>query len=736
MAKVTQLPVPARFVLSALLVLVAAIWPYRGVGKNGFVYDDVAIVQENLRVQDLRHVGEIFRTEYWNNPAIPSKLYRPVTLLSYAVERSLWGPAPGHYHRVNVALHALASLLVAALAALLLSRAENGGEKEGRAREAHASLAPELLASATLAGVLFAVHPLHSEVVAGIVGRAELLATLGVLGTIGALALGGRWRWVASPVVFMALLSKETATLVLPGVLLAHLVTPTPPSRRSHRSSLGRTLLGIAPGIAVAVILRAWALRGVPAPPVSFADNPMATTALSTRFATACAVFARYLLLHLWPARLSPDYSFRAVMPVSFTSPIALAGLALLLGFALASFVCLARSATVSRPAPRIPQSPGLELAPGLRRLVGFGLAWYVIGMLLVGNFFLVIGTGMAERLTYLPGVGLFLAGAAAARWAFAPRAPRVRNLLVGGLLALAVAAVAVSVPRCEDRARAWRNPHALFAQAVIDQPESYRVWAALGEQQMKEGRLADARSSLQRAETIYDRCADAEADLLSVEQDLGDLEAAKATARRIISLSPGDARPRCILALLLAREGNVVEARREAEAGLALNAGWRPLRLVLGRLATAAGDRDEAARQYAQALSGGTDTTRVMREMAPLLVRLSCWSEAAAVYRDLFRGERDWATANAFAWSLVNLARSNPPDRARLLAEAHEAAEVAVRAAPADARKHVLDTLATVQWESGERTEAIASLESLIRECPWEDLYRRRLEVYQGALR
>ena len=665
-----------RAIGAILLLIIAAILPYRGAGQNGFVYDDILIVQDNARVQDLHHIGEIFRTEYWNDPNLPSRLYRPATLLTYAVERTIFGPSPGHFHLVNVKLHVLASLLVLGATLLLLRRRE-GGE-----------------AAALLTALLFAVHPLHSEAVAGIVGRAELLATIFVLMALAALHRGGRWRWVAPIAALAGLLSKESALVIVP---LAALIAMRDERPRLPRAA--RNLLWIAPALLVWWLLRASALNGIPAPKISASDNPIAGAPLAEHLATASAVFARYVGLHLWPAHLSPDYSPNAVRLVGLGDPMALLGLALVIAFAVVALRGLRRDA---------------------RDPIAFGLAWWLSGMLVVGNFVVVIGTAMAERLTYLPGIGLFLAGAELLRRVIAGAPAWRRAIVIAGVSALAL----VSVVATSARTAAWRSPRTLFEQASIDQPQSFRVWAVLGELQMKEGQLTEARASLAKAHALFPSDGRTTANLLAAELTLGNDAAAIEQARALAAAQPNDARPHAILALLHARQASWEEARREVDTGLALDASSRPLHYVAAKIARESGGEVEVA---------AADSIDALRQLGPLFVRLALWPEAVDVYRGLHRTQKDWATANALAWSLVNRARAGGVEKERDLAEARAAAEEALASVPAPSRKYVLDTLAAAEWESGDRARAIQTLERLQAEFPWEDGYRRKLESFRA---
>src|SRR5262245_26994268 len=129
---------------------------------NGLPLDAGALVQGNpaLRALTWANLRTIFSSDYWS-PMATNGLYRPLTTLSFLVNWTVLGNEgrPLGYHVVNVALH-----VACCCAALALFRRR--GLPAG---------------AAVLATLLFAVHPVTTEVVANVEGRADLLAALGVL---------------------------------------------------------------------------------------------------------------------------------------------------------------------------------------------------------------------------------------------------------------------------------------------------------------------------------------------------------------------------------------------------------------------------------------------------------------------------------------------------------------------------------------------------------------------------
>ena len=178
---------------------------------NDFVYDDVVIVRDNPRVRALSNFPGIWLSDWWQpqdrdqevERRHRDRLYRPLTLFTVALNYAFGGLHPSGFHAVNVTLHAIVCLLVWLVVQRLFGDA----------------------AVSSCAALLFAVHPVHSEAVANVVGRAEILAALFML--LGLLVLlpvrrVPSWSRVAGAAVLFlaALFSKETAVCYFPVVLI------------------------------------------------------------------------------------------------------------------------------------------------------------------------------------------------------------------------------------------------------------------------------------------------------------------------------------------------------------------------------------------------------------------------------------------------------------------------------------------------------------------------------------
>jgi Flp pilus assembly protein TadD len=558
-----------------ILAGVAAAAAFANTLANRPVLDDGWAVVDNPLVRTFDLAG-MFREQL--GFAAGSTLagpYRPLAALSHAVNYALHGAAPGGYHAVNVALHVLTTLLVWALARRLL-----------------AVLAPSRVRAGALgAALLFAVHPVHVEAVAPLVGRADLQAAAGGLGAL-LLALGWRERWWRLPLALLllaaAVLSKETAAVV-PGLFaLVALAVPAaagldaPPglARPEGRRALGvlaglALLLGLAllpylllrPGAAVAPEASQW-----------FAGRPP-----SVIFLTMTRALAEYQRLLACPVDLMTDFGYAARIP--FTErlgwPSALATLAWL-GVAVAGLASLRR-------------------AP----LAALGLLWAFISLAPVLNV-LPVGVLMAERFLYLGSVGFCL-------WAGGwPSALAERAVRAGGawpararwLTAASLLVLGLLFTRTVLRNAEWRDPLSLFEAELRHAPRDVTVNNNLAVAYLGRGEPRRAAERLAVALEVAPRYWRAHVNLGIARHRLGDLPGARASFAAASWIAPAEGIPCYFDALVLVDQGADEAALAELARAATLDRHDPRIPLEQGKLLARLGRLDEARGRLEQALA------------------------------------------------------------------------------------------------------------------------------------
>jgi tetratricopeptide (TPR) repeat protein len=571
---------------------------------HDFVFDDRGVIEANPLMQDVRDLPKLVAAPYWNAPQHSRTLYRPLTSVSLALDRAVSGSRPAWFHAVNLALHVLATLLVAGLALELL---------------------PGRPVGAAVAGALFAVHPVHVEAVAGIVGRAEILAAIGVLLTIAChrralQASSGRpllWAGAAWAAALGGMLAKESAIVTPLVVLLAERLMPgagTPPRGRRLMLHAGYGIAAIGYLGARAAVLGTIGIGQ----PIPFVDNPAASAGPFAGRLTGLGTLARYARLLLWPDRLSADYSYDQIPVIhSLLDPLAVLGLLILVAVVPGGL-------WLARRAPAF----------------AFSLLFMAASAGLTTNVVLFIGTLLAERLMYLPSVGLCLLAGLAVGKAMGPKA---RRLAIGA----ATVAVLLLAGRSWARVPDWKDDFSLYSSAARVSPRSARIRYNLGNGYLKSGRYADAESNYREALRIYPEFQDARVNLGMALLQLGRPQDALALLEGAARLDPKSADLAVNLGTAYQALGD--EARAEAAFRRALELDPRSARAWnnLGSIELHRGRAEAAAATIARAVALDPSLAIFRVNLADALNAAARKSEAAEQFREAYRIDPDLPDAH-----------------------------------------------------------------------------------------
>ncbi|MBI5071154.1 MAG: tetratricopeptide repeat protein [Deltaproteobacteria bacterium] len=583
---------------AALLAAAVALAVYAPTVEHGFAFDDLPEVVDNDSVRSLAAVPRMFAQAAWAGSGEDNPIYRPLTTATYALNHAIGGLAPAGFHLGNVLLHAL----VAALVVLLASRLGLP------------------LAGAGMAGLLFAVLPVHAEAVANVAGRKDLLAAAFLLGALllHPRALRGSLAAAAGVVLLLgaAMFSKESGVVGI-GLLAARdLVLGREDWRRAPRRSAGLFAL-YAAATALYLLARKAAVGtvGVPLDHIPWAENPIAHADVATRVRTAVAVLARGLSLQVAPLHLSPDYSYAAIPP----SPGWLDGW-FLAGLALAAALVAGAVA-------------------GLRRwpLGALCLLWYAGAIFPASNLLVPIGTILGERLLYLPSLALclVLGAGAAVLWARFPR-PALRWGAALLLLALGGRAWAAS--------RIWADELTLFTAGVEAQPRSSKMRQCLGAVLMERGRPAEALPHFQAAvEILRGTPAPLSRHLLEVGvalEALGRRDEAAATYQEILASDPGYGDARWRLGVVRWSQARKAEAVEEWQRTVAADPSHARALSDLGIAAMAAGDEAGARRHWERAAAADPRLASAWYRLAGLYERAGERDRARAAWREFLARE------------------------------------------------------------------------------------------------
>jgi tetratricopeptide (TPR) repeat protein len=419
--------------IALLLAVVALV--YGNTLGNGFTMDDGIYILRNPQVTNVSVRG-LF------TPHKISNVFRPVTFASFALNWRLGRGRPFGFHLINLILHAAATLLLYLLLEHLLGAS------------------PPARVMAFVAALVFAVHPLHTEAVSSIAGRAEVLAA-GFL--FAAWILHLQDQQIPALICFvLALLSKESAVIFLPLLLAGDY------ARGKWKPWLRYALPA---GVTLVYLGLLWKIQGGRFGQVTISqlDNPLVLIPERWRILNALRVAWKYVALHFYPAKLSCDYSFNTIpiyLDWRHTLPAWVASFALVSAWIWA--VWKRRS--------------GLILAGGI----------YLGGFAVTANILMPTGTIMGERLAYLPSAGFCLLVALAWNWL------QGRQRIVA-LVAL-TAVIAAFGMRTMLRNQDWRDNLSLYNAGVRVSPGSAKMHGNLGAEYMASAQWDMAATEFQTA--------------------------------------------------------------------------------------------------------------------------------------------------------------------------------------------------------------------------------------------
>jgi protein O-mannosyl-transferase len=423
----------------------------------GYAVDDAIVITDNRftkegvqGIKDLLTKDTFFGFFGENKQLVSGGRYRPLSLVTFALEYELFGMSPGISHFINVVLYGLTGIML-----LLMLYRFFPKERENQ----------QLLNLPFLVSALFLAHPLHTEAVANIKGRDEIMCFLFCISAIYFLFRHEESRkpldiGLSVLLFFLGLMSKENALTFL-AVIPASLFF-------FARKTVWECVLRTIPFALAAAFF--WFLRGqftgssVAMEVKEVLNNPFVYMTVSEKYATIVYTLGRYLLLLLFPHPLTHDYYYNQIPAQSWSDAGVLLSLLLYGALLLYGIIGTFR-----------------------RQLPAYAALFYLATFSVVSNLFFPIGTTMSERFLYIPSfafclvLGSFLMKmqpVASAGSTFRISAGRPLLIAAGVLLA------AYSL-KTISRNTAWKNNYTLFSTDVKTSPNSAKLRNAMGGESM-----------------------------------------------------------------------------------------------------------------------------------------------------------------------------------------------------------------------------------------------------------
>ncbi|XP_058132437.1 protein O-mannosyl-transferase TMTC4 isoform X2 [Dasypus novemcinctus] len=448
-----------------------------------FVFDDSEAIVNNKDLQADTPLGDLWHHDFWGSKLSSNtshKSYRPLTVLTFRINYYLSGGFhPVGFHVVNILLHCGISVLMVDVFSVVF------GGLQYTSKGRRLNLAPR---ASLLAALLFAVHPVHTECVAGVVGRADLLCALffvlSFLGYCKAFKESNKEGtcsstfWVLLSILLgaVAMLCKEQGITVLglnaifdilvKGKLnileivqkVLHKDKALENAGVLRNAGLRFRMLLLTAGGAATLYVR-WTIMGTGPPAFTEVDNP---ASFADSMLVRAINYNYYYSLNAWlllcPWWLCFDWSMGCIPLIKSVSDWRIIALAAL-WFCLIGLICQALCSEDSHK----------------RRILTLGLGFLVIPFLPACNLFFRVGFVVAERVLYLPSVGycmLLTFGFTALS-----RHTKKKKLIAAVILGI----LFINMLRCMIRSGEWRNEEQLFRSALSVCPLNAKVHYNVG---------------------------------------------------------------------------------------------------------------------------------------------------------------------------------------------------------------------------------------------------------------
>ncbi len=437
--------------LPALILFGLSFFLYFQTFSFDYVLDDTIVITENNYVQQgWDGIGKIFSTESFTGflgeqkNLIAGSRYRPLSLATFAIEYALYEFKPRNSHIINVLLYGLTALILFRLLSVFF--------KQKKSTKWYWTVP-------FLASLLFILHPLHTEVVANIKGRDEILALIFSLGTLFySFRYIQKKRWVfliiSSLLFFLALLAKENSITFLAVIPLSIYIF--------SKNHLRSTVTSILPLLGIAFLyiwIRASATGSLFSSPDNsnlIMNNHFLGVGFWDKYATIMYSLGLYVKLLFFPHPLTHDY---------YPYHIPILGwldwrvqLSTLINLALLVFAIL-----------------GLKK----KKVISWAILYYFITLSIVSNLLFFVGAIMNERFLYMPSVGFCVLLAYLSRvklpLILSPKLKLIGPYILTGLILIAFGIKTIS------RIPAWENEMTLNRAAVKVSKNSARANQFMG---------------------------------------------------------------------------------------------------------------------------------------------------------------------------------------------------------------------------------------------------------------
>jgi len=582
------------FLFAAILIILFGFITYSGTLKGQFIWDDYNLVVKNPAVSDWSYITRIFNENLGYGIAqAHSSSFRPLQTLTYMIDHSIWGMEAHGFHLTNMLFHILAGLGCFCLLFLFIK--------------------DPLLAFIT--AIFFVIHPIQTEAVTYISGRAEPLSAVLIFLCLFCYLKYFRSEHIfylilMSLFYFCALLSKEISMILVPIFLFGyHISFRIKPKWKPIVAFIGLTFLYI--------LLRKMQIMGPINPRGSY------VTVFAQRFPGSLVAFIEYLKLLHWPINLHMEYGFK-IFPL--TEPRVIIG-----GIFLILFIFSAVKSRKNNP------------------VICFAILLFLGGLLPVSNIY-PLNAYMAEHWLYLPAIGIFLLWARGIIFLYKQRATRGLSICVFIGLVLILSGLTI------QQNKYWENQISFYKRTLKFSPESSRLHADLGVALLAENKHAEAIKHIKEAIELNPTYDSAYSNLAIIYSTLGQYGHEIEVLEKLVEIQPDTA-------LYQYKLGAAYKANHQI--GDSLNAFLEAVKLDpnivnaysnLGVIYVQLGQKEKAIQNYQKSIALEPRNIRIYNNLATTFMDLKRMRDAEDVLQKAIGLNRERVAPNDLATVYNNL--------------------------------------------------------------------------------
>ena len=577
-----------------ILIIILGFAVYGNSLSGTFIWDDNLLVKNNEDIRNWSNISKILTKDFGTDMGDKYAFYRPVQMASYMIDHSLWKLDPKGYHFTNIVLHVCVALSIYWLINMIF--------QESRL--------------ALLTGLFFVAHPIHTEAVTYIAGRADSLAVLFMLLCfifyIKSSASKNIGVYILMLLSYTLALFSKGICLILPVLLLLYHYS------FQKKVKVKAFLLMLSPAL-VYIFVRMTALKDL-MPTVSSAD----ATTLFQRLPGFFVAVTTYIRLLFVPFGLHMEYGSPLFDWANFK---AILGVVVLLVLLIYVFRRKRDNA-----------------------LVFFSISWFLIALLPVSNLYR-INAYMAEHWLYLPSIGFFLIMAKAISVGMTGRLPAGKAgspLLKILTVIFAVSLLSFNSYLTVRQNVSWRDPVSFFERTLNYAPDSWRVHLNLGLAYAQTGRKEEAVTSFKTVLGIKDDYAEAYYNLGNVYVDMDKKEEAAASYEKAIELKADYPQAYNNLGIIYADLNRTEESIASYKKAIGIKTDYAEAHYNLGNLYKDMDKRSEAAASYEKAIEINPAFTKAYFRLGDVYTDMGKKEEAMAAYKKVVGFKDGSLNANA----------------------------------------------------------------------------------------